>query len=252
MSLSVFTLDERPDLEESVRRLDPKNLPDFLSHDAVNNLYWPRIHDRFPEFQLAIVENGEVIAAGNTIPLPWEDGNLPDKGWDAALESGFRNLEECRPNAVLSALLAMVGAGHQRRGLSRVVLEAMRKLAAKHGFDTLIAPVRPTAKSAYPLTPMENYVKWRRDSDGLLFDPWMRVHERLGAKVVRVASKSMHIEGSVAEWEKWAKMCFPESGEYVVEGALCPVSIDIERDIGVYVEPNVWMVHGVAPLPVRL
>ncbi len=244
VSFSVFTLAERPGLEERVRKLDPENLPDFVSHGAVNKLYWPRIYSDFPEFQIAVCENGEVIAAGNTIPLAWDAESLPDKGWDAALEGGVRDLEVGRSPTVLSALLAIVGEGHQRRGLSRVVLEGMREVAARHGFDSLIAPVRPTMKSMYPLTPMERYVEWRRGSDGLLFDPWMRVHERLGAKVVRVAPESMKITGSVSKWEEWTKMRFPESGEYVVEGALVPVSMDIERDIGTYIEPNVWMVHG--------
>ena len=30
---------------------------------------------------------------------------------------------------------------------------------------------------------------------------------------------------------------------YVVSGALVPIEIDRERDEGVYVEPNVWIVH---------
>jgi hypothetical protein len=40
-------------------------------------------------------------------------------------------------------------------------------------------------------------------------------------------------------------MRFPESGEYIVPGALVPLCVDRERDEGVYVEPNVWMEHGV-------
>jgi len=38
-------------------------------------------------------------------------------------------------------------------------------------------------------------------------------------------------------------MTFPDSGEYVVEGALCPVAIDKEEGLGRYVEPNVWVVY---------
>jgi hypothetical protein len=38
-------------------------------------------------------------------------------------------------------------------------------------------------------------------------------------------------------------MKFPQTGDYVVPGALVPVQIDRERDQGIYVEPNVWMVH---------
>jgi hypothetical protein len=40
-------------------------------------------------------------------------------------------------------------------------------------------------------------------------------------------------------------MRFPESGDYVVPGALAPVHIDRDRDEGVYVEANVWMRHEI-------
>ena len=53
----------------------------------------------------------------------------------------------------------------------------------------------------------------------------------------------MTIAGTVADWERWAGMSFPDSGDYVVPGALTLVSIDREADLGVYVEPNVWMLH---------
>jgi hypothetical protein len=53
----------------------------------------------------------------------------------------------------------------------------------------------------------------------------------------------MTIPGSVGEWEEWAGMSFPDSGDYVVPGALTLVSIDRESDRGLYVEPNVWMRH---------
>ena len=53
----------------------------------------------------------------------------------------------------------------------------------------------------------------------------------------------MVVTGTVAEWEGWTEMALPESGVYVVSGALVPIEIDRERDEGAYVEPNVWMVH---------
>ncbi len=55
----------------------------------------------------------------------------------------------------------------------------------------------------------------------------------------------MRISGSVTDWEGWTGMRFPDTGSYVVPGALVPVEIDRERDEGVYVEPNVWMHHTV-------
>ena len=107
----------------------------------------------------------------------------------------------------------------------------------------LRAPVRPSFKDRYPLTPIERYIAWRRD-DGLLFDPWLRAHERFGAELIGVAADSLVVECTVAELEEWTGLVFPESGRYVVPGALVPVEIDRERNCGIYREPNVWMRHA--------
>jgi hypothetical protein len=119
----------------------------------------------------------------------------------------------------------------------------MKDIARRHGLKRMIAPVRPNLKSLYPLTPMEHYIQWLGD-DGLPFDNWLRVHARLGAQIIKVCPQAMHISGTVADWEKWAGLKFPESGTYVVPGALTPIEIDRENDRGVYIEPNVWMLHG--------
>jgi hypothetical protein len=120
----------------------------------------------------------------------------------------------------------------------------MRQLARDHGLTRFVAPVRPTMKTRYPLTPMERYVRWRRP-DGLPFDPWIRVHTRLGAELIEVCERSMVIRSTVDAWESWTTMEFPDSGSYVVDGALVPIAIDREADRGEYVEPNVWMRHRV-------
>ena len=51
--------------------------------------------------------------------------------------------------------------------------------------------------------------------------------------------------GTVAEWEEWTGLAFPESGEYVIRGALNPVVVDRDRDEGILTEPNAWMIHKV-------
>jgi GNAT superfamily N-acetyltransferase len=208
--------------------------PTFLLHDPLSNEYWGRLYSERREFQFALVEEDEVLAEGNAIPV----AGMP-AGWRDAFPNGFGDGEPDR----LCALAILVGLDHHGKGLSQVMLGHMRELAAGQGWE-LVAPVRPTWKTRYPLTPIERYASWRRD-DGLLFDPWLRVHERLGAEVIGVGIEAMRIPGSVAEWEEWAGMAFPESGDYVVPGALAPVQIDRERDEGLYVEPNVWMRHAV-------
>ena len=157
----------------------------------------------------------------------------------------MEDLDRGRPPTAASALLALVPQAHRGRGLSSVVLNAMKSVAAEHGLRALIAPVRPTLKDRYPLTPMERYVRWERDG-GLPLDPWLRVHRRLGAEFLKVAPRSMVIEGTISEWEEWTGMRFPESDAYVVPGALQPVVMDLGRDLGSYDEPNVWMRHPVA------
>jgi hypothetical protein len=64
-----------------------------------------------------------------------------------------------------------------------------------------------------------------------------------GGKVLSIAHHSMVINGTIAEWERWANMCFSASGQYVVAGALKPVTIDLEEGRGSYEEPNMWMLH---------
>ena len=55
----------------------------------------------------------------------------------------------------------------------------------------------------------------------------------------------MTITGTVAEWESWADLPFPESGSYIVPGALASIDIDRDADQGRYIEPNVWVWHEV-------
>jgi hypothetical protein len=80
--------------------------------------------------------------------------------------------------------------------------------------------------------------------DGLPFDPWMRVHARLGATTLRPEPHSMQINGSIAEWERWTGMAFPTDGEFVFPGGLAP--LHVRNGVGRYWEPNVWMLHRLA------
>jgi hypothetical protein len=91
---------------------------------------------------------------------------------------------------------------------------------------------------------MGNYLTWQ-DDDGLPFDPWLRVHVRAGARIVKACSQSMVISRSVADWQEWTGLVFPESGRYIVPQALVPVEINREENRGIYIEPNVWIEHQV-------
>ena len=238
----VVPYPERPDL---VARLDEVEdvWPEFIHHAGLNR-HWHRLREDYPEFQLVLYDDevDRVAGRGQSLPFRWDRtlDDLPD-GVDGVFRRVFDEPDRGGPTT-LSAIVAVVDPGYQGRGLSPLVISGMRDAAARHGLDALVAPVRPTLKARYPLTPIERYLGWRRP-DGQLFDPWLRVHERLGAEILGVCPRSLVVEGRVADWEEWTGMAFPDSGPYVLEGALVPIEIDVGADVGRYVEPNVWMRH---------
>ena len=253
MALTIVRLAQRPELKEQIDHLHQIAWPTFMLHSNLGGRYWRRLFTVFADYQLVVCdETGAAVAAGNTIPLPWDGtvAGLPP-GWDQMMEAGALAREQGRAPAVLGAVAAVVVPERQGQGLSQLVLRGMKAIAAAHGFDALVAPVRPTLKSRYPLTPIERYAYWTQ-ADGLPFDPWLRTHARLGAEIVRLAPRSMLIDGTVAEWEAWTGLRLPESGDYIVPGALQPLTVDCERDRGEYLDPNVWMRHAVRPEAARL
>ena len=244
MALQFPTRAERPGKLPHTASLQQGIWPEFMYHDAVLEQLFGRVISEYAEFQFYVWddEREEVVGAGNAMPTTWDGRteSLPDGGVDAVVEASFAD-EPATAN-VLCALQILIAPECRGRALSSRMIQRMAEIGRAHGLDTLIAPVRPNLKHSYPLTPIERYIEWRRP-DGMLLDPWLRTHERLGAEIAKVAPESMRVPGTVAQWEEWTELAFPESGSYVVPGALVPVEIDRERDQGLYVEPNVWMVH---------
>ena len=239
----VVTTVDRPDLHDQFEEAFRPVWPEFIFHDSVSNQYVGQVQERFPLYDVTVVEGDRVVAGGWGVILSWNQtiDDLPD-GYDGALVRSFSLNDETAGNT-LSVMATAVRPDCQGKGLSALVLTELRQRAFAGGLTSVIAPVRPTLKSSYPLTPMEKFASWRR-TDGEHVDPWIRIHERLGAVVLAVAERSMVISGSVDDWEKWTGMLFPESRSYVVPDALDLVVIDRVADVGTYVEPNLWMHHS--------
>jgi hypothetical protein len=240
---TMHTAAERPDLWE--RGIPSASVwPEYNMHGFLN-LWWERLDQDLADFQFVLYDaaNDAVVAEGHTGPFWWDgsDETLPD-GIDATIERIFRQHVAGEPVNTLCALAAESPRDGRRRGLAVSVLIGMRTVGQRHGLTHLVAPVRPSMKDRHPLTNIERYVRWRR-VDGQLLDPWMRVHERLGARLATPLPRSLRITGTVEEWEYWTGMAFPESGDYVFAEGLAPVHIDREASSGSYWEPNVWMVH---------
>jgi GNAT superfamily N-acetyltransferase len=244
MPLQFPTRAERPGKQPHIASLQSGVWPEFMFHDAILDRLFGRVISEYADYHFYVWddERDEVVGAGNAIPATWDGdaSTLLDDGVDGVVEARFA--VDASPPNVLCALQILIAPEYRGQALSSRMIQRMAEIGHAHELDTLIAPVRPNLKHSYPLTPIERYVAWRRP-DGMLFDPWLRTHERLGAEFAKIAPESMRVTGTVAEWEEWTKLLFPESGLYVVPGALVPVEINCERNEGLYVEPNVWMVH---------
>ncbi|KAH8691176.1 hypothetical protein BGW36DRAFT_400522 [Talaromyces proteolyticus] len=210
---------------------------------------------------------------------------LPDGGYDTILSRGYGNISPplttsqymdisaCQshdpPNAI-SAISVTVHPDYRRMGLAEALIETMIQTAKEASLRILVTPLRPTRKADFADVPMTEYILWQREAQAGCrcsiskqpFDPWLRKHVILGAKIVKVAESSMVVRGSVEDWELWTgipltqnsrimssrKMHYDSDiGEPFTEiyfpGGLAPLRLYAGTQEGVYIEPNVWLCH---------
>lgn len=241
--MEVVVTQDRPDLEQAAEEAFRELWPEFIFHDEITRRYLPRVQERFRAYDVLLLDEGKVAAGGWGVPLAW-DGTVEDLpgGYDDALVRAVEGHEEGLPANTFSFMAAAVAKAYEKQGLAAAVLAELTARAREDGIERVIAPVRPTWKHRHPDVPMREYATWARD-DGLSIDPWIRVHQRMGATILAPAPESMLIEGTVAEWEEWTGMLFPVTGDYIVPGALSLVRVDREADTATYREENLWLEH---------
>ncbi|HEY0239782.1 MAG TPA: hypothetical protein VGC37_14170 [Friedmanniella sp.] len=245
--LRLVSLAERPDLMDEIGALLSSRWPTFMlagrpGHDEDLEA----LVQAFPAHQVLAVDDADrVRGVAFSLPIDWDqtaDG-LPG-GWDDAVTRAAKLWRSGEPADAATALSITVASDASRRGLAGRLVEALRQATARAGGRALIAPVRPLLKDRYPLVDLQEYLSWRTPA-GESFDPWLRTHLRVGARMLGVAPASMTITGTAGDWRTWVEDPLPGSGSYVVPGGLVPLAV--EDGVGTYVEPNVWLVHDVAP-----
>jgi len=257
----------------------------------------------------------KIIGQANSIPFHWptphDSSTLPDRGWDRVLAIGGSPEKAPGPANALSALSVAIDPDYRASKLSGIdlateMLKGLKTIAKSQGFEAFVVPVRPTRKGAggNVWVDMERYVRCKKGEDptakilsgrdalqkeeGIelmdqkdLYDPWLRKHVEMGAKLVKVCWRSTIIERAVEDWERWTGVSFKapsvnpyrgikkdaeidrgqigdtdkmEGYEVVIPGGLVPVKVFpgrkfVEEDgvekvgVGLYVEPNVWVRH---------
>ena len=243
----IISPDDLADYRTRAGELAVASWPEFMLHDPIADENWHELFDRFSEYQFAMLdtENGRMAAMGNSLPFHWDQPlrELPDAGWDWVFLEAVDNHKSGKEANIQSAIQINIHPDYRNQGLSARMVKAMGDIGRSKGFKYLVAPVRPTQKSQYPLISIDDYIQWTNDK-GLPFDAWLRVHARLGAQILKACHQAMIIPGTRLEWVEWTGLKFPQSGKYYIPGALNPMDMDIEKDQGIYVEPNVWMVHA--------
>lgn len=241
--MKTFSLAERPDLVDAFWSI-AGDWPTFMLQDPVADRAYEAVVAAFPGLHLVVMDGDVAVARLHAVPLESSVDELPERGWDHALQQAEQLAAkgETADLRTVSLIEARVAPERRGRGLSGPLLTAARRRYAELGCRDLVGPVRPTGKSAEPRTPAREYAL-RTRADGLPADPWLRVHARLGGRILGLAQTSMTIPGSLDQWREWTGLPFDTEGAVEVPGALTPVHVDLAADHAVYVEPNVWVHH---------
>jgi len=133
---TVSTFAQRPDLLSKVFGPEIESaMPEFMRHDPTDGLYYrDEALEFFREFGLVAVDPAEPerpVARAFSVPFAFRDGTegreeLPGGGWDRVIRWADTDRLAGRHRTAVSALEIMVAPRLQRRGISRLMLAAMR------------------------------------------------------------------------------------------------------------------------------
>ncbi len=241
----LIPIAEAPELDEEAGQRFVEEWPEFIFHDAGVKVFRDRRRQFFLDWEFYLVTAERRLIAGCWgVPIAWDGTveDLPGGFTDALGRAVTSHEQDVVPNTFV-LMAAAVRNDEQGQGHAGRVITAVRSRAQAAGLEHVIAPVRPTLKSRYPLTDIAEFMTWTRE-DGLPLDPWLRTHVRLGATLLAPAPASQTMTGTVAEWEEWTGMPFPSSGTYVIPDGLTTLHIDRSTDQGTYIEPNIWLRHA--------
>jgi GNAT superfamily N-acetyltransferase len=245
----IVNSEDREFFFQDVNEVLSQSYPRFLIEDFVDSEPWNHLCSLYPEFQFGLVEvkTQKMVAQGSCLPIPWHESleKLPNTGCDWALKTGLdAKLQNITPTILSAASIAILPE-YQGQGLSQILLDYMQELARSYQYPTLILAARPTLKHLYPLTPIGRYINWENKT-GFSFDPWLRMNLKRGARLIGICDRSTVMDDTIGNWERLTQMRFPETGSYIIQGAIAPLEVNCESDRGTYIEPNVWLSYTIS------
>lgn len=222
---------------------------------AVENAVWAPFHwegDDLPGWEydpllwVVAEREGRIVASADGCRMHWDGdpAGLPGGGWMEVLERAPDALADGAPwGCALGTSILPEAQGH---ALSGRMLIGLVERARAAGLRGLLAPARPTARARMPELPIADYAGVRL-ADGRHFDPWLRVHERIGGTIIGTCSPSMRVSAPHADWERWLGEPLPERGRLLIGGAIG--YLELRGGVGTLTEDSVWVLHRNGPAP---
>lgn len=220
-----------------------RDIPVFL--DELTRDHRSHLAEVAPALSWIVHEEDLPVAVVRAAALRW-DGTVEGAPAAGAGEAVTRAGEDGADT--LAVLDVTVAFGARGRGVGRAVMAELDARRREQGLARTLLLLRPHRKVDYPLLPFDRYVSFAT-SDGEPFDPWLRVAWRLGYRPVRAVQRSLRGRADLASWERWLGLAVPGSGPYLVDGAIKPAVIEIERGEGRYREPHLWAGATGSPQP---
>ena len=211
--------------------------PNMFEHIVLD---WIIIHDP---------KEGELVAHGITTKFFWNQdiATLPE-GWQGVVRQSYVHSNvEIKKSNTLVGLFIFVEDAFRKQGWANNVIEEMRALAQEKELEALIIPLRPPTrfKKEYADIPMDEFAMLKRE-DGHPMDHWIRLHTRLGAKILKASERShRHVMSFKDFRDLFSDAQLPDSGETLVErnGEWYTVYADLKRDFVLVTQGCVWVRH---------
>ncbi|MBA4387547.1 MAG: hypothetical protein C0404_06170 [Verrucomicrobia bacterium] len=195
-------------------------------------------------------DGGSLIGHGVTTRLHWDlnPGHRPD-GWQDAVRVSYQNshVDLKEPNSLVG-LFICIEESSRKHGWAGNLIGEMKAIGRRNKMAALIIPLRPPTRyqKEYAEMPMAEFAALKRE-DGQYKDHWIRLHVRLGAKVIGISSTSHQHAMSLKDYYT---MISPapviRSGYTLVQqrdGGWYNVYVDLEREFALINQGCVWVQH---------
>lgn len=237
-----LSLADDAELDETSAAIE-RDIPPFL--DELTHAHRTHLAQVAPGLSWVVHEEELPVATVRAAALRWD--GTPDGAPAAGAGEVLARAGEDGADTLV-VLDVTVAFGARGRGVGRAVLAGLDARRRDQGLARTLVLLRPHRKSDYPLIPFDRYVSFMT-GDGMPFDPWLRAAWRLGYRPVRGVRRSLDVHADVAAWERMLGLTVPGSGPYLVDGAIKPAVIEVERDEGRYREPHLWAGATGQPVP---